>query len=89
MGKIYDARMWHRACHELNTSGRDRIATLNAVAPSYVRPMLDKRPLGNAFRDSPVARKLTERERKEIERLCCSRTRPTPPGMPRLNYRRT
>ena len=80
---IYDARMWHRACHELNASGRDRIAILNAVAPSYVRPMLDKRPLGNAFRDSPVARRLTGRERKEIERLCCGPTRATPTGVPR------
>ena len=86
---IYDARIWHRACHELNTSGRDRIAILNAVAPSYIRPMMDKRTLGKAFPRSPVGRGLNQRERAEIERLCCSPTGPTPPGMPRLNSRQS
>ena len=87
-GLIYDARMWHRACHELNVSGRDRIAILNAAAPAYVRPMLDKSALGRDFPGSPVACRLTERERTDIERLCCRQTRPAPPGMPRLNRRR-
>lgn len=86
-GLIYDARMWHRACHELNTSGRDRLAVLNAVAPAFVRPMMDKHPLGEAFPESPVARTLTGRERMEIERLCCAPTRPTPPGTPQLKRR--
>ena len=85
---IYDSLTWHRACPELNTSGRDRIAILNAVAPSHIRPMFDKSRIGKAFADSPVARDLTERERAEIERLCCTPTRPAPPGMPRLNPRR-
>ena len=86
-GLIYDARMWHRACYELNVSGHDRLAILNAVAPAFVRPMMDKRPLAKAFLDSPVARALTGRERMEIERLCCAPTRPMPPGMPRLEKR--
>ena len=86
-GLIYDARMWHRACNELNTSGRDRLAILNAVAPAFVLPMMDKSPLGKAFPDSPVARALTGRERMEIERLCCAPTRPTPPGMQQLKRR--
>ena len=88
-GLIYDSRMWHRACHELNTSGRDRLAILNAVAPAYVRPMLNKSALGRAFPGSPVARGLTEREREDMARLCCTPTRPTPPGMPQLNRRRS
>ena len=87
-GLIYDSRMWHRACHELNASGQDRIAILNAVAPSYIRPMMDKSALGGAFPGSTVACRLTERERMDIERLCCRPTRPAPPGMPRLNRRR-
>ena len=86
-GLIYDARMWHRACIELNISGRDRLAVLNAVAPAFVRPMMDKRPLAEAFAGAPAARGLSGRERVEIERLCCAPTRPTPPGMPRLAYR--
>ena len=87
-GLIYDSRMWHRACNELNTSGRDRLAVLNAVAPAFVRPMMDKRPLAEAFPGSPVAQRLALRERAEIERLCCAPTLPIPPGMPRLNKRR-
>ena len=82
---IYDARTWHRACNELNASRRNRIAILNAVAPSYIRPMMDKSALGKAFPGSPVAGSLTDRERTEIKRLCCRPTRPTPAGMPRLN----
>ena len=85
---IYDARMWHRACNELNASGRDRSAILNAVAPSWVRPMMDKTALAGAFPGSPAADGLSERERAEIERLCRRPTRPTPAGMPRLNPRR-
>ena len=88
-GLIYDSRMWHRACHELNTSGRDRIAILNAVAPAHVRPMLNKSLLGKAFPGSPAALRLTEREREDMVRLCCAPTRPTPLGMPQLNRRRT
>lgn len=83
-GLIYDARMWHRACNELNASGRDRAAILNAVAPAWVGPMMDKRWLARAFPASPAARGLTARERAEIERLCCARTKPTPVGMPQL-----
>ena len=83
-GLIYDARMWHRACYELNTSGRDRLAILNAVAPAFVPPMMDKRPLAEAFPDSPVAGVLNARERMEVERLCLAPTKPTPPGMPKL-----
>ncbi len=84
---VYDARTWHRACYELNVSGRDRIAILNAMAPAWVRPMMDKAWLTEQFEASPVAALLDERQRREIDRLCHRSTLPTPPGMPQLNDR--
>lgn len=85
---IYDSRTWHRACHELNQSGADRVAILNAVTPAWVRPMIDKTPVGEAFRNSTVPAALTEREAAEIERLCNSATLPTPHDAPVLAERR-
>ncbi len=87
-GLIYDARTWHRACHELNVSGKDRIAFLNAVAPAWVRPMIDKTPVGDRYATSEVPGQLTEREREDVERLCNSPTLATPEGMPKLLERR-
>jgi hypothetical protein len=81
---IYDSRTWHRACHELNTSGADRIAVLNAVAPAWVPPMIDKRPLSERFPSSPVPDALSERERADVERLCHAETAPRPEHAPAL-----
>ncbi len=84
---IYDARTWHRACYELNVSGRDRIAILNAVAPAWVVPMIDKAPLTERYQTASVAGSLTERERGELNRLCHTPTLPRPAGMPALRGR--
>lgn len=84
---IYDSRMWHRACHELNTSGSDRIAILNAVSPAYVQPMMNKSQLGRQYADSPVAASLTDRENQDIDRLCCRPVLPLPAGMPAMHGR--
>ena len=81
---LYDARTWHRACHELNTSGRDRIAILNAVAPAWVRPMMDKDRHNATFDQTAVAASINRREREEIGRLCLNSLHQTPPGMPIL-----
>jgi len=72
-GIIYDSRMWHRACPELNVSGKDRLAILHAVAPDWVVPMLDQSVEFENFLKSPVPPMLTERERRDIEQFCCTR----------------
>lgn len=84
---IYDARTWHRACYELNVSGHDRIAILNAVAPAWVVPMIDKQPITEAYRTAPVPALLNQRERDELERLCHAPVLSRPPGMPELRGR--
>ena len=84
---IYDARTWHRACHELNVSGKDRVAFLNAVAPAWVRPMTDKTFLVEDYKQSEVPSLLTEREKGEIDRLCVKPTLPTPEDRPTLSER--
>jgi len=84
---LYDARTWHRACHELNVSGKDRIALLNAVAPAWVLPMMDKEPIAKIYPDSETPAQLTERERDDINRLCHSQTQPVPDDMPDLQVR--
>ena len=81
---IYDARMWHRSCDELNISGEDRVALLNAVAPDWVLPMIDRSKVAAAYRSSHVPAALSEREAADIERLFHSEPRQTPPGMPWL-----
>ncbi|MDZ7685479.1 MAG: hypothetical protein U5O39_11150 [Gammaproteobacteria bacterium] len=81
---IYDARTWHRACPELNVSGRDRLAILNAVSPAWVRPMTDKSWLTERLGELDYLDSLDERERRELDRLCHRDTQPTPEGMPRL-----
>jgi ectoine hydroxylase-related dioxygenase (phytanoyl-CoA dioxygenase family) len=85
---IYDSRTWHRACHELNTSGKDRVAVLNAVAPSWVFPMIDKRPVQAMYEKSSVPGELDERQAREIERLCHTPTMAVPTDAPRLAERR-
>ncbi|MEM7217688.1 MAG: phytanoyl-CoA dioxygenase family protein [Pseudomonadota bacterium] len=81
---IYDARLWHRACDELNTSGEDRLAMLNAVAPAWV-PLLAHKTAGNrAYLASAVPDQLTARERADVERLCVAPVAARPQGMPAL-----
>ena len=85
---LYDARTWHRGCHELNVSGLDRIAILNAVTPSWVRPMMDnKQSVSREYLASDVPNALSERERRDVHRLCNSATMETPVGMPVLGPR--
>ena len=84
---LYDARTWHRACHELNVSGHDRIALLNAVSPAWIRPMMDKTWLLDKFEATPVAQALDARTREEIRKMCLRDTAPTPPDMPKLQER--
>lgn len=77
---IYDARTWHRACEELNTSGADRVAILNAVARSWVRPMADKSPGSLSYLKSLTPQHLNDRERSDIESLCLRKTQDAPQG---------
>jgi len=81
---IYDSRTWHRACVELNLSGEDRLAVLNAVSPNWVRPMADKLPGTNAFHESGIEAQLSDRERLELGRLCHAETAAVPEGAPQI-----
>ena len=81
---IYDSRIWHRACPELNISGSDRLAILNAVCPNWVRPMVDKRPGVVVYRDSDMASSLPASVAEEITRLCCTPTQAAPLGSPNI-----
>lgn len=84
---LYDSRTWHRRCDESNISGKDRLAILNAVTPSWVLPMSDKKPASKQYKTSDVFRQLSEREQQDIDRLCCHATSATPSDMPLLNRR--
>ncbi len=81
---LYDARTWHRACNELNTSGADRFALLNAVAPDWVVPLGAKAASARRYRASNTPAQLSARERRDIDRFYCRPTRPTPTGQPQL-----
>ena len=81
---IYDSRTWHRACPELNVSGEDRLAILNAVCPSWVRSMVDKMPGTERYRASRMAERLTPRVREEIEALCHTDVQLVPEGVPEI-----
>jgi len=81
---IYDSRTWHRACPELNVSGEDRLAILNAVCPSWVRSMVDKTSGTERYRASGMAERLTPRVREEIEALCHTDVQPVPEGVPEI-----
>lgn len=81
---LYDARTWHRACNELNTSGADRFAILNAVAPDWVVPLGAKTKSAERYRASNTPAQLSARERRDIDRFYCRTTRPTPVGQPQL-----
>ena len=51
---LYDSRTWHRRCDEANVSGKDRIAILNAVTPSWVLPMSDKQAASDSYKTSEI-----------------------------------
>lgn len=84
---VYDSRTWHRACDELNVSGEDRVAILNAVTPSWVLPMVDKTMSAQNYQSSDMDTRLTPRERKDIKRLCHANTRKPPKGAPIVKHR--
>lgn len=84
---LYDSRIWHRRCDEANVSGKDRIAILNAVTPSWVRPMADKKPDSDRYQDSAIFHQLSARERHDIDRLLCQDTSATPANRPILSQR--
>ena len=79
---IYDSRTWHRACPELNVSGEDRLAILNAVCPAWVRSMVDKQAGTERYRASNMAAQLDPQVRDEIEALCHANRIPPPAGAP-------
>lgn len=79
---IYDSRTWHRACPELNASGKDRRAILNAVCPDWVRSMVDKTAGTERYRASGMADQLPESVSSEIERLCHDSPLPAPNDAP-------
>jgi len=81
---VYDSRTWHRACEELNASGNIRVAVLNAVSPSWVRPMSDRTSGKHDFEVSGIAAALTERECQAISTLCHSPATTPPSGAPLL-----
>ena len=81
---IYDSRTWHRACVELNESGEDRLAILNAVCPRWVRPMVDKTNGSTVFFESNAESGLDDLTRVELNHLCHSETAPLPDGVPTI-----
>ncbi|MAV27146.1 MAG: hypothetical protein CMQ05_13700 [Gammaproteobacteria bacterium] len=83
---VYDSRTWHRACDELNVSGEDRVAILNAVTPSWVLPMVDKSQSARTYRSADTNASLTTREQKDIRRLCHAKTRQPPKGAPIVKH---
>lgn len=64
---LYDARTWHRA--GVNRTDQKRAAILQAVTPMYIMPFIDMSQPYKAFINSSLARQLTDRERKDIEKL--------------------
>jgi ectoine hydroxylase-related dioxygenase (phytanoyl-CoA dioxygenase family) len=79
---IYDSRMWHRASPELNVSGQDRLAILNAVCPNWVRAMVDKKPGTERFLSSGMSDRLPAAVCDEINRLCHTPNQAAPVSAP-------
>lgn len=67
---LYDSRTWHRACPELNASGCDRIALLNAVNVQGVSPMMPMWNEAQKFLQSEALQLLTRREQADIGKMC-------------------
>lgn len=64
---LYDARTWHRA--GVNRTDDRRGAILQAVTPMYIMPFNDTSQPYKDFVNGPLAKELTQRERKDIEEL--------------------
>ena len=64
---LYDARMWHRA--GLNFTRNRRGAMIQAIVPSFIVPFMDTSKTFKSFLDSEACGQVTERDRKELEKL--------------------
>jgi hypothetical protein len=68
---IYDARLWHRACPELNHTESWRVAILNCVLPRWITPMLPREQGAEMFMSSHAREVLSPREVRDVEAMCC------------------
>ena len=64
---LYDARTWHRA--GMNQTDKKRGAIIQALIPGFIVPFMDTSGTYKAFLASDACQQVTERERKEIEKL--------------------
>ncbi len=64
---LYDARTWHRA--GMNSTERRRGAMIQALVPGFIMPFMDTSATLKAFHASEASDGVTERERKEVDRL--------------------
>ncbi len=64
---LYDARTWHRA--GMNMTDRRRGAMIQAIVPGYIIPFMDTSQTVKSFFASDAFNQVTERVRKEIEKL--------------------
>lgn len=64
---LYDARTWHRA--GMNQTDKKRGAIIQAMIPGFIVPFMDTSGTFKAFLDSDACQQVTERERKELEKL--------------------
>ena len=64
---LYDARTWHRA--GINSTNRLRGAMIQAMVPGFIIPFMDTSATLKAFHKSPAYEQVTERERKELDKL--------------------
>ena len=64
---LYDARTWHRA--GINSTNRLRGAMIQAMVPGFIIPFMDTSATLKAFHKSAAYEQVTERERKELDKL--------------------
>lgn len=64
---LYDARTWHRA--GMNRTDKKRGAIIQAMIPGFIVPFMDTGGTYKAFLESDAYQQVTERERKEVEKL--------------------
>ena len=64
---LYDARTWHRA--GMNQTDKKRGAIIQALIPGFIVPFMDTSGTYKAFLASDAYQGVTERERKEVEKL--------------------
>lgn len=68
---LYDARTWHRA--GMNQTDKKRGAIIQAIIPGFIVPFMDTSGTYKAFLASDACRQVTERDRKELEKLMIHR----------------